>query len=105
MKKLIVIAIGILAMGMVATAQGEDCPGAHWRKSGGKTCRDLGLDTHRGTCLPGDEYETLCDDAPQGIKTCSGPRRCQEEVRREHRHERDDRYRDDYDDRRRDRRW
>ncbi len=107
MKKLIGIAVGILALGMVATAQGEDCPNTPWRNNGGKSCRDIGLDSQRGTCLPGDRYETLCDDMQTGIKTCPGPRRCQEEeFQRDRRHDRedrryrDDRYRNDYDDRR-----
>ena len=96
MKKLVGIAVGVLALGMVATAQGEDCPGTRWRNSGGKSCRDLGLDSQRGTCIPGDEYETLCDDMQNMIKTCRGPRRCQEEVAPRGRHrEREERYRDD----------
>ncbi len=104
MKKLIGIAVGILALGLVATAQGEDCPNTPWRNNGGKSCRDIGLDSQRGTCLPGDEYETLCDDMQTGIKTCPGSRRCQEEFRRDRRQRegsryREDRYRYDYDDR------
>ncbi|MDP3696177.1 MAG: hypothetical protein Q8R42_08695, partial [Desulfocapsaceae bacterium] len=72
------------------------CPNTPWRNNGGKSCRDIGLDSQRGTCLPGDEYETLCDDMQTGIKTCRGQRRCQQEERhRERRHDRDDRYRDD----------
>ena len=93
MMKLMGIAIGIMVWGMVATAQGEDCPGTPWGNSGGKTCRDLGMDSRRGTCFPGDRYETLCDDKKNMVKTCPGPKRCQEDWGR--RHESDDRYRDD----------
>ena len=91
MKKLVGVAVGILALGVVATAQGEDCPGTRWGNSGGKSCRDLGLDSQHGTCLPGDEYETLCDDMKNMIKTCRGPRRCQEEIAPRGRHRGNDR--------------
>ena len=98
MKKLMGMAIGLMVLGMVATAHGEDCPGTPWRNSGGKTCRDMGMDSQRGTCFPGDRYETLCDDKKNMVKTCPGPRHCQED--RGRRHERDDygnrRYERDY---------
>lgn len=97
MKKVVGIAVGFLVLGLVATAQGEDCPGTSWRSSGGRSCRDLGLDSQRGTCLPGDMYETLCDDMKDMIKTCYGPRRCQEEAHRDRHHERDDRRPCDWD--------
>ena len=110
MNKLIGIAVGVMILGMVATARGEDCPGTPWRSSGGRSCQNLGLDSQRGTCLPGDRYETRCDDSSQGIKTCRGPNRCQEEdIHWGRRYEREgyyrenryleDRYREDYDDR------
>lgn len=97
MKSIIGIMVGMMALGMVATAQGEDCPGTPWRRSGGQSCQSMGLNSQRGTCLPGDEYETLCDDMKDMIKTCFGPRRCQvEEHRRDrHRDRRDDGYRGD----------
>lgn len=47
-------------------------------RSGG-TCAALGLDTHRGVCQPGQEYETLCDDAREGYRICQGSRRCVED--------------------------
>jgi len=51
-----------------------DCNFTQWRKGG--TCAQAGLDTHNGVCLPGNLYETLCDDSPGHIRTCEGPRRC-----------------------------
>jgi len=43
----------------------------------GAPCQALGLDTHRGTCQPGQAYETLCDDAAGGLyRTCQGPTPC-----------------------------
>lgn len=78
MKKIISFTVGVLALGIGTLAHGEDCPGTHWRK--GPTCAQSGMDSHRGTCFPGDMYETLCDDAPGVIKTCPGPRRCQPDV-------------------------
>ena len=54
-------------------AHAADCSGP-WQR--GATCQELGLDTHRGTCRPGDAYETLCDDSPEGYRICQGPRRC-----------------------------
>lgn len=58
----------------------SDCSGP-WqvlRNRGGQApCRALGLDSNRGTCRPGDAFETLCDDAKNGrYRTCQGPRRC-----------------------------
>ncbi|MCX5869624.1 MAG: hypothetical protein NTY00_03100 [Deltaproteobacteria bacterium] len=101
MKKLMGIAVGMMILGMVATAQGEDCPGTSWRNSGGRSCRDLGLDSQRGTCLPGERYETLCDDMQNMIKTCRGPNRCQDEdIQWGRRYEREGHYRDDHNDRR-----
>lgn len=60
----------------------HDCPGNFsvlrgYRPGSGGVCAQLGLNTHAGTCLPGQAYETLCDDANGGrYKTCQGPRRC-----------------------------
>lgn len=51
------------------------------RPGSGGTCKALGLDTHRGVCQPGQEYETLCDDSREGYRICQGPRRCMEERR------------------------
>ena len=40
-------------------------------------CEILGLDTHKGTCQPGQQYETLCDDASDWrYRTCQGPKPC-----------------------------
>ena len=71
----------LLCIAMFTPAYGEDCPGPwqqipNFRASGG-ACRALGLDSNRGTCLPGQIYETLCDDIAVGrYKTCQGPRLC-----------------------------
>ena len=63
-------------------AYGSDCSGG-WKqmpnyKSGqGGPCKMLGLDSHVGVCQPGQQFETLCDDAKGGkYRTCQGPRRC-----------------------------
>lgn len=57
-----------------------DCGGS-WQvlknRGGQSPCRALGLDSKRGTCRPGDTYETLCDDAKNGrYKICQGSRLC-----------------------------
>ncbi len=44
----------------------------------GAPCQILGLDTHQGTCQPGQKYETLCDDAANGqYRTCQNTTPCQ----------------------------
>lgn len=84
MKKNIVIALGavfFLLLGL-SSSHGAECSGP-WKKipgykqSMGAPCQALGLDTHRGTCQPGQAYETLCDDAAGGLyRTCPGPTPC-----------------------------
>jgi hypothetical protein len=40
-------------------------------------CKQLGLDSRRGVCQPGQAYETLCDDMKGGrYRICQGPRPC-----------------------------
>ncbi|MDR3088969.1 MAG: hypothetical protein LBU39_04030 [Desulfobulbaceae bacterium] len=62
-------------------AADHDCPGGFqvmrgYRGQGG-ICAQMGLNSRVGTCLPGQAYEILCDDASGGrYKTCQGPRRC-----------------------------
>lgn len=78
--------IFLLAAGYLATAfpalAAHDCPGNFsvmrgYRPGTGGVCAQMGLNTHAGTCLPGQPYEILCDDASGGrYKTCPGPRRC-----------------------------
>lgn len=77
----LVVVGSVFLLGSIAVA--GDCPGgwqkiANYNKSRmGAPCAYLGLDTHRGTCQPGQQYETLCDDASNGrYKTCRGPRLC-----------------------------
>ncbi len=76
---LTVVATGLL---FASAAGAADCGGG-WRvlpnynPSSGGPCAALGLDTHRGVCLPGQRYETLCDDASGGrYRTCQGSRQC-----------------------------
>lgn len=109
-----------------ALAQAAECSGGwrvipNYRPERGAPCAQLGLDTHRGTCVPGQAYEVLCDDASGGrYRTCPGDRRCDRygrdrdddgDHRRRDRHNRDrwERRDDDdywrYDDRRDDDRY
>ena len=63
-------------------AQASDCSGGwikmpNYRSGQGGPCKMMGLDSRAGTCLPGRQYETLCDDKKGGMyRTCEGPRRC-----------------------------
>lgn len=71
----------ILCLTTFSAAHGADCNGPwqkipNYKRSMGAPCQYLGLDTHRGTCRPGDAYETLCDDSPEGYRICQGSRRC-----------------------------
>ena len=67
---------------VIAGGQAADCLGPwktipNYKNRMGSPCRHVGLDTHNGVCLPGEEYETLCDDTSEGrYRTCKGPRRC-----------------------------
>ncbi len=79
-KKILLVAV-FLAVPFSAQA-GGDCQGQwmvlpnHYGGQGAP-CRVLGLDSHRGTCQPGNTYETLCDDTSGNrYKTCQGPRVC-----------------------------
>ena len=72
---------GLLLLHSTATFA-MDCPGG-WRimpgynPSMGGACAAMGLNTRGGTCLPGQPYETLCDDASGGrYKTCQGSQPC-----------------------------
>jgi hypothetical protein len=70
----LILAVALLfSLAPLSVSHAADCAGA-WQR--GPTCQKLGLDTHRGTCRPGDVYETLCDDSPEGYRICQGPRRC-----------------------------
>jgi len=43
----------------------------------GGACDQIGLNSRAGTCVPGERFEILCDDASGGrYRTCQGPRRC-----------------------------
>jgi hypothetical protein len=73
LTSLILAAALLFSLVTLSASHAADCAGP-WQK--GPTCQKLGLDTHRGTCLPGEAYETLCDDSPEGYRICQGPRRC-----------------------------
>jgi hypothetical protein len=82
-KTLNLVLAGCVIMFLSGVASAMDCAG-HWRvipgynPGMGAPCQHLGLNTHVGTCHPGDAFETLCDDAPGGrYKICQGPRPCQ----------------------------
>jgi len=77
-----ILAAFILVSLAVVPGYSADCIG-QWKKIPnykqrmGAPCKALGLDTHRGTCQPGQAYETLCDDAAGGLyRTCQGPTPC-----------------------------
>jgi len=85
MKQKIVCFLAVLVFGCFSTSLSNaatDCSGSYspippgYRAGSGGVCAHLGLNTHAGVCQPGQEYETLCDDSPQGYRTCRGPRRC-----------------------------
>lgn len=87
MKKKIMYSLIVLVCGLFASfpANAADCSGSWiptppgYRPGSGGICIFLGLNSHAGTCQPGQEYETLCDDSPQGYRICRGPQRCFEE--------------------------
>jgi len=89
MNRAILAVLAMVASGILsATAAGAADCGGSWRvlpnynPSSGGPCAAMGLDTHRGVCLPGQRYETLCDDASGGrYRTCQGSRPCYEERR------------------------
>lgn len=67
-------------------AEGADCSGPWKRLRGyrgeGGACAQMGLDSHQGTCQPGQAYETLCDDRAGGeYRICQGPNRCRPQRR------------------------
>ncbi|MGB5233548.1 MAG: hypothetical protein WBN83_18720 [Desulfoprunum sp.] len=72
-----------------ATAAGAaDCSGGWkvlpgYQPGSGGVCAAMGLNTNAGVCLPGQRYETLCDDASGGrYRTCQGARQCYDDRRR-----------------------
>lgn len=85
---LTLVCITLLSLTLFSSAYGAECTGPwqkipNYKRSMGAACQYLGLDTHRGTCRPGDTYETFCDDAPDGqYRICPGPRRCDNAMQR-----------------------
>ena len=86
---LLVVVTGFISY--ITAAEAADCSGPWKRLRGyeggsGGACAQLGLNSHQGTCQPGQAYETLCDDRAGGeYRICQGPNRC-----RPPRHHRDD---------------
>ncbi len=80
--RMLLLTVGlILVTSLYALA--ADCPNTPWQTlpnyvpGHGTPCELVGLDTHRGICEPGHQFETRCDDASGGrYKICQGPRRC-----------------------------
>ncbi len=87
MKKKIMYSLVVLVCGLFAAslANAADCGGSWiptppgYRPGSGGICAHLGLNSNAGVCQPGQEYETLCDDSPQGYRLCNGSRRCIED--------------------------
>lgn len=82
-KSILKLAVTALVVALLnGAAYAADCPGGWqvipgYNPGMGAPCQHLGLDSHAGTCRPGDAFETLCDDASGGrYKTCQG-RPCQ----------------------------
>jgi len=110
MKKLILLAVWggafFFVAGFFQPVSAADCSGnwsviPNYNPGGSGPCAQLGLDSNGGTCLPGERYETLCDDASEGrYRTCKGSRRCDRDDR-DDRDDRRDRYRPSYEEDRR----
>jgi len=86
MYSLVVLICGLFVSSLALAA---DCGGG-WRvlpnynPSSGGPCAALGLDSHRGVCQQGQQYETLCDDASGGrYKTCQGSQPCMDNRHRD----------------------
>ena len=83
MYSLVVLACGLLTSSLANAS--SDCNGPWipgppgYRPGSGGICVQLGLNSRAGVCQPGQEFETLCDDSPQGYRICRGPRRCNED--------------------------
>ncbi len=84
MKSILISILAILTLLSLSAVPGytADCAGQwkrmpNYKQRMGAPCKALGLDTHRGVCQPGKSFETLCDDAANGLyRTCSGPNPC-----------------------------
>ncbi len=93
MKILSIILLLLLALPVEAAKQ---CPSTPFRHAGAR-CADLGLDTDRAVCRPGDRFATYCDDKGGGyLRTCTSAFRCdaagRDEGRRPDRDHRGDAY-------------
>jgi hypothetical protein len=93
LKKMLLAGTVFFAFGCAVQAMAaEDCPGAEWvdygKEVSGGACKDMGLDSHAGTCKSGHKYETLCDDRRGSdkqtqYKTCNGTKVCDEKGKEE----------------------
>ena len=84
MNKLILGTLAVSFLAVITASQGysADCTGPwsvmpNYKKSMGSPCQALGLDSHKGTCQPGQQFETLCDSTTEGrYRLCSGNNPC-----------------------------
>ena len=87
-KRSSLLLLAVCGVFIASAAGAADCSGGwrvmpNYQPGTGGVCAALGLDTHGGVCLPGQRYETLCDDASGGrYRTCQGPRECYDDRRR-----------------------
>ncbi len=73
MKFLSIIALMLFTVPAFAA---NECAGTPYRNLG-KSCADLGLDSNRAVCRPGDRVALMCDDTAQGqVRTCRTNIRC-----------------------------
>ena len=92
MKTILFIVLGMLTM---PAWSANECAGTPYQRLG-KSCRDLGLDSNRAVCLPGNRYALYCDDTRQGqVRTCQSRFRCDGADRRDSRRGDRDRRHDD----------
>ena len=77
-----VLVVSFMAVMVSSQVHASDCNGSwnvipNYKKSMGSPCKALGLDSNNGTCQPGQEFETLCDDKAKGMyRLCTGNNPC-----------------------------
>jgi len=80
--------LAVCGVFFASAAGAADCSGGWkvmpgYQPGTGGVCAALGMNTNAGVCLPGQRYETLCDDASGGrYRTCQGARQCYDDRRR-----------------------
>ncbi len=60
----------------VSSHASSQCDGTPWKKSDGKSCHDLGLDSNKAVCRSGDKYAMWCDSTKTQIRTCASEQKC-----------------------------